>query len=130
MEDSAYIGESIAGVVYLIVGIRLLRLAFRTGKIPERFLSASFLAWGISYVLYNLPVALADELLFRSLYPAGRLATAMGTITYALFTWSVFRRHDAWGLWVVAGTTVCLLAGVVGSVWVGDWEGVFPIRNP
>ena len=130
MEDSAYIGESIAGVVYLIVGVRLLRLALRTGKLPERFLSASFLAWGLSYVLYNLPYALADESLLRSLYPAGRLVTATGAITYALFTWSVFRRHDAGGLWMVAGTAVCLIAGVVGSVWVGDWEGVYPIRNP
>jgi hypothetical protein len=130
MEDSAYIGESIAGLFFLIVGVRLLRLALRTGKIPERLLSASFLAWGLSYALYSLPFALADESLFRPFYSVGRLVAATGTITYALFTWRVFRKHDAWGVWVVAGTTVCLIAGVVGSVWVGDWEGVYPIGNP
>jgi hypothetical protein len=28
------------------------------------------------------------------------------------------------------GVLLCLIAGVVGSVWVGDWEGIYPIRNP
>jgi len=129
MENSAYIGESIAGLLYLLVGVRLLRLALRTGKAPERLLSAGFLAWGSSYLLFNLPYALADESLLTPLYTAGRLVSAVGVITYALFAWRVFRRDDTWGGWAVAGTSVCLIAGVLGSVWVGDWEGVYPISN-
>ena len=130
MEDSAYIGESIAGLFFLVVGIRLLWLSLRTGGIPERLLSAGFLAWGVSYLFYSLPHALADESLFRPLYLAGRLATAGAAIPFALFTWSVFRRHDTWGLWVIAGVVVCVVAGLAGSLWVGDWEGVDPIGNP
>jgi hypothetical protein len=130
MEDSVYIGESVAGLVSLIVGVRLLRLALRTGKTPERLLSAGFLAWGFSYLISSVLDVPADESLFRSFYFAGRLVDAAGTVAYAFFVWHVFRKHDAWGLWMVAGTTVCLTAGVVGSAWVGDWEGVHPIRNP
>ncbi len=130
MQDNAYIGECIAGFVFIIVGVRLLRLGIRTGEIPERLLSASFLAWGLSYLLYSLPYALADASLLRPLFVAGRFLVATGAITFAFFTWSVFRRHDAWGLWVIAGTVVCLVVGVAGSVWVGDWEGTHPIRNP
>jgi hypothetical protein len=129
MEDSAYIGESIAGLLYLLVGVRLLRLALRTGEIPERLLCAGFLAWGFSYLLFNLPYMLADESLLTPLYIAARLVSAAAVITYALFAWRVFRRHDTWGGWAVAGTGVCLIAGVLGSVWVGDWEGVHPISN-
>jgi hypothetical protein len=130
MEGSAYIGEGIAGLLFLIAGVRLLWLALRTGKAPEWLMSAGFLAWGLSYFLCNLPYALADESLLRPFYSVGRFVSAMGAVAFALFTWRVFRQNDIWGLWVVAGTTVCLIAGVVGSVWVGDWEGVYPIRNP
>jgi hypothetical protein len=130
MEDNAYIGGVIAGIGYLLVGFRLLRLTLRTGKIPELFLTVSFLAWGTSYAVYNLPLALADEWLFRFSYPAGRIINAMGGIAYALFAWSVFRRRDAWGLWMIVGVVVCVVAGLAGSLWLGDWEGVHPIRNP
>jgi hypothetical protein len=130
MEESAYVGEGIAGLLYLVVGLRLLQLARRTGRLPERLLTVSFLALGFSYLLYNLPYPLADELLTRLLYSAGRLVAAFGVIAYALFTWCVFRRRDTWGLWAVVGASACLLVGAAGSIWVGDWEGVYPIANP
>ena len=130
MEGSAYIGESLAGLVFLVMGIRLLRLAFRTGESPERFLSASFLVWGLSYLLYGVPHALTDESLVRPLYFAARLTVDAGAITFAFFTWSVFRKHDTWGLWLVAGIVVCQVVGVAGSVWVDDWEGIYPMQNP
>ena len=56
MEGHAYIGELIAGIVYLIAGARLLRLGQRTGELPERLLGATFLAMGVSAVCYVLPV--------------------------------------------------------------------------
>jgi hypothetical protein len=130
MEDSVYIGESVAGLVSLFVGIRLLRLAHRTGKSPERLLGAGFLAWGLAYLISSVPDALGGESWLRPFYFSGRLLDAAGIVAYACFTWCVFRKYDAWGLWMVAGATGCLIAGLVGSVWVGDWEGVYPIRNP
>jgi hypothetical protein len=130
MDDSAYIAEGIAGLFYLFAAIRLLRLALRTRKTPETLLGAGFLAWGSSYILTTLPYAFADESLIRPFYCIARLVTAVGMVTYAVFTWRVFRKHDTWGLWAVAGVSFCLIVGAAGSVWVGDWEGVYPISNP
>jgi len=38
--------------------------------------------------------------------------------------------RERWSTWQVAGIAASLTAGVVGSVWVGDWEGVRPLSNP
>jgi len=46
MEGNAYIGETAAAFFYLVVGARLLRLASRTGEMPERLLGAMFLVTG------------------------------------------------------------------------------------
>ncbi len=54
MDDHAYIGELLAGIVYLIVGVRLLRLAQRTREVPERLLAAMFLLSGASYIVYSM----------------------------------------------------------------------------
>ena len=67
---------------------------------------------------------------FGPFYLAARLLTCMSAIAFALFTWIVFRRRDTWGLWVIGGTLVCMSAGLAGSAWVGDWEGIDPLRNP
>ena len=42
MEDNAYIGELLVVVVYLIAGVRLLRLAQCTGELPERRIDATW----------------------------------------------------------------------------------------
>jgi hypothetical protein len=63
-------------------------------------------------------------------YFAARLALDLGMILFAMFIWKVFRGEDRWGGWLVAGIGACLLTGIMGSVWVGDWEGMLPISNP
>jgi hypothetical protein len=131
MEENAYLGEVIAGLVFFIAGVRLLRLAVQTGRAPERFLSASFLLWGLGYALYDLPYALTDDDAVRMrFFLASRVAIDAGTIAFALFTQRVFRSREHWATWLVAGTAVCLIAGVAGSLWVGDWEGIRPLSNP
>jgi hypothetical protein len=47
-----------------------------------------------------------------------------------MFIWKVFRSQERWGGWLVAGIGALLLAGVGGSVWVGDWKGMLPLSNP
>jgi len=131
LEENAYLGEVIAGLVFFIAGARLLRLAVQSGRAPERLLSASFLLWSLGYALYDLPYALADdEALRMRFFLASRLAIDAGTVAFALFTRCVFRSRERWATWLVAGTALCLIAGVAGSLWVGDWEGVRPISNP
>ena len=131
MDVGAYI-ESVlilAGIAYLVAGVRLYRLGLRKGGAPERLLSVSLAFWGLCLLLYDLPYALLDESMLTPFSFASRLAFHTGTITFMLFTRKVFRSRERWATWLVAGTIACLAAGVGGSVWVGDWEGIYPLSN-
>ena len=133
MEEYAYyIGFSIAGLVNLIVGVRLLALSVRNAQTPECLLSVAFLFWALSYLLYGAPcVFLRDEALIPPLFLFGSLLTLhLGTITIAVFTRAVFRNQERWALWLVAGMVGCLIVGVAGSVWEGDWGGEYPLSHP
>jgi len=123
MEGNAYIGELLAGAVYLITGIRLLRLSQRTGEAPERLLGVCFIATAasaLSYVLPNLP---AFESLWAPLNFAGRIFVIPDVVAFALFTWRVFRPEARWGGWLVWGPAILLVVGIGGSAMAGDWEG-------
>ncbi len=128
MEDHAYIGELLAGIVYLIVGVRLLRLSQRTGEAPERLLGACFLFVSISAALYVLPTFRVFESLWTPLSFAGRVCVIPYSVIFAFFTWRVFRPAERWGGWLVWGTAILLVVGVGGSATGGDWEG-YSIRN-
>ncbi len=128
MEGHAYIGELLAGIVYLSVSVRLLRLAQRTGEAPERLLGATFLFMGVSAAFYVLPVFSAFESLWTPLNFAARVIYLPSAVMIALFTRLVFRPGKRWGAWLVWGTAILLVSGVGGSAWGGDWEG-FSISN-
>jgi hypothetical protein len=130
MGDNAYIGGVIVCLGYLIAGARLYRLSLRTKEKPERLFSAALLLWGLAYVCWQLPLMLSDESLFRPLYIAGRLLTDAGTIVMLFFMRLVFRPGSAIANALVAGITAGLVLGVAGSGWVGDWEAIYPLRNP
>ena len=55
MDDHAYLGELAAAIFYFAAGVRLLRVAFRTGLLEERILGAAFSVFGISYLFYVAP---------------------------------------------------------------------------
>jgi hypothetical protein len=124
MEDHAYIGELLAAVVYLIAGVRLLRLAQRTGEAPERLLGVAFALIGTSYLLYTAPIIYGLESLWTPLTLAGRITFAVGVVPVALFTRTVFRRHESWATWLVCGCGVLLSVGVTFSLLGGDVEGM------
>jgi len=128
MEDHAYVGELLAGIVYLIAGARLLRLGQRTREAPERLLGATFLFMGVSSALYVLPVFSTFESLWTPLNFAGRVTYLPAAVMLALFTRFVFRPDKRWGAWLVWGIAILLVAGVGGSALGGDWEG-FSISN-
>jgi hypothetical protein len=128
MEDQAYIGELIAGITYLIAGVRLFRLGSRSGEVPERLLGAAFLFMGVSAACYVLPVFSAFASRWTPLNLAGRLTFLPATFMLALFTRHVFRPDTRWGGWLVWGIAVLLVTGVGGSVSGGDLEG-FSISN-
>jgi len=129
MPGGAWIGELIAAVVYLIVGLRLGRLASRTGERPERLLSRMFIWTGISYLLYLVPLMVPIEALWTPFNFAGRVVYVPAPIFVALFTREVFRRSGRISAWLVYATCVLLIAGVGASAMTGDLEG-FTLSNP
>jgi hypothetical protein len=131
MEESAYIMEAIAGVIFLIVGVRLFLLSRQTSQAPEYFISLTFLSWGLGYALYDIPYAFieGEESIAPYFSYPSMLLFNLGTISFALFTKVVFRKKQRWASWLVGAIVVCLVLGAVGSAWVGDWEQVDPIAN-
>jgi hypothetical protein len=123
MENNAYIGELIGGVVYLIVGVRLLWLGQRSGETPERLLAASVLSMAVAACFYVLPSFPAFEAHWDALSFAGRVAIIGNSVFFALFTRRVFRPDARWGAWLVWVIAISLVTGVGGSAMVGDWEG-------
>jgi energy-converting hydrogenase Eha subunit G len=120
-----------ACVVYFVLGTRLLQLSRQNGQGPERLLGLTFLLWGFSYVAYYVPfLLLAEGLLQESLFFGAGIVSRAGSVTLALVTQRVFRRHERWARWVVFGIVFCLGAGAVGSAWVGDLERASPLSNP
>ena len=45
MEESGYLGGVIAGIVSFIVGVRLIRLSWRSQKSPELLLGMTLFLW-------------------------------------------------------------------------------------
>jgi len=132
MEESAYIMEAIAGVILLIVGVRLYSLSRRTGHAPEYFLALMFVFWGLGYAAYDIPYAFTegDESIPPFFAYTSLLAISLGNVFLALFTRGVFRKEQRWALWLVVAIAVCLVLGSVGSAWVGDWSQADPLANP
>jgi hypothetical protein len=132
MAESAYIMEAIAGVIVLIVGVRLFLLSRQTGHAPEYFLALMFLIWALGYALYDIPYAFTegDESIAPFFAYSSLLAFNLGNVFLALFTRGVFRQKERWAGWLVIAIAICLVLGSVGTAWVGDWEQADPLSNP
>jgi hypothetical protein len=129
MEDHAYIGELVAAIAYLTVGVRMLRLSLRTGESPERLLGVSYTLVGMSYVFYVIPTIFNVGSLWTPLTLAGRITFDVAIIPFALFTRTVFRRDATWAGWLVCGFTTLIAFGLVFSLLSGDAEGM-TLSNP
>ena len=132
MEETAYIMDAIAGVIFFIVGVRLYWLSRQTGQAPEFFIALTFLLWALGYAFYDVPYAFveADQSISPLFAYSSVLAFNVGSVAFALFTKDVFRKKQHWAGWLVVAIAVCLVLGSAGSAWVGDWEQIDPLANP
>lgn len=130
LELLPYVQESIAGLIYLVAGVRLWRLSGRTGHDPEWLLGTSFILWGACYFLYDIPYLLLDESTAAPFLFAARLSLDLGTLAFVIFIRQVFRNEERWAVWLVAATIACLVAGLAGSMWIEDWGGILAASNP
>jgi len=132
LEFYTLIGEIVAGIVYLLMAAKLYRLSWQSRQLPERLLSLTLFSWGLSYLVFDAFVVFAN----RGAQPPPWISFSsvsvmyLGTIAFAFFTRSVFRSREGWARWLVAAVVIGLLAGLVGSLWLGDWLGGDPISNP
>jgi hypothetical protein len=106
------------------------RTSARSGRGPERFLSAAFLFWALGYVLYDVPYLLfTDPAILAPFFFGWLVSIQAGTFALALFNRAVFRRDAQWATWLVVATGGGMLAGFAGSAWIGDWTGEHPMDS-
>jgi hypothetical protein len=101
----------------LAVGVRLVRLAHRTGGFPERMLGLSCLAGpGFVAPCMVLVHAVAEpEWLVRGAAALGLVAYALFCAVMVLFTWQCFEPDEAWARWLArASIVVVVLAASAG----------------
>jgi len=130
MEDSAFIGGVVAGLIYFAAGVHLIRLSWRTQGSPELMLGIAFTLWALSYACWQIPIATANQPLTQPLFFVGRVFTNAGTIFLAYFVWIGFRNQLRWARYLVYAITFSMFAGMAGSIAGGDWGGIQPSSNP
>jgi hypothetical protein len=132
MEQSAFIMESIAGCMFLILGARLYWLSRRSIQLSESFLGLALLTWALGYALYDVSYVFVEsgEKIPPFFSYTSLLAVNLGNVFLAMFTQEMFRKHDHWAGWFVVAIAVCLFLASAGTVWVGDWEQMDPLENP
>jgi hypothetical protein len=125
--QGGYIAELIAGALYLVIGVPLVRRARRTQGVPERFLGPYCLLLGVSYMLYEIPFAFEMESVAAPLTFVGRLVFDAAVFVIALFNRRFF--HGLGGTALVWATALLILSGLALSALSGDWDGYAPLRN-
>lgn len=119
-------------LVSAVVGLRLLGLARRTGRLPELTMGLSFLLSGcVGYSLMILASLAAEPLgPTRSVVSGtGELFVALGCTCLYVFVWQTFRPDRAWsGALFALGTGAALGAPLIESMVTGmarDLDGTW-----
>lgn len=122
MQEKAYIAQLLAGIFYIGVGARLLRLAYRTREIPERLLGLYFVATGVSYTLYFVPSLIGSPAFAGAWQFASRLAYLFAVVALLTFTCATFRPDDRWAKGLAGLLTLVICGGLMIAAANGAWE--------
>lgn len=110
--------------VSLVVGIRMLRQAARTRRLPELAVGAHILVLVLGYSLEF--AALEDPGVGGGgpawLRGAGNLCYAVAIFAYLMFTWRVFRPNSASAAIVAVASSLALAVGWIGEAWTGSFD--------
>jgi hypothetical protein len=120
MAEGAYAAQLFAAVFFMIAGVRLIRLSFRTGEAPERLLGFYFALTGASYLGWVLPNIVALGPLAETTDYASWIVYCIGVVPYLVFTRILFRPESRWPHWVVAGCVLALALGTTVLTLNGD----------
>ncbi len=119
MENLRWIGFGSFFVVSLVIGVRLLLLARRTGEIPELLIGLAVLGTGpLGYGLSMLALAASGQSTITSatLQGSGFVAIFIGSAAQCLFVWYVFRRQAIWARPLVYTAIVLLAAAYAADI--------------
>jgi len=119
MEQNAYLTAVIAGIVYLIASVRLLRLSLRTRERPELMLSAYFAGAGLWYLIVNSPYYLGFDSLSSQADIAANWIYIIGVFPYLFFIRRVFRPNAASASALVVLCGLCLVVGATDATLKG-----------
>lgn len=134
LAGSFYLVSTVAFCVCcLVIGVRLLRLASRTGGRPERLLGLALgLTGGVGYGLLII-VSLARQAngneyssLLTLLGLVGKASHDIGVLFFLGFVLSVFRPTERWARVLAGAMALVLLAGYVGNAVTGGFSRVDP----
>jgi hypothetical protein len=120
-------------VVGLVVGVRLLLLARRTGGFPELVLglAESLLAGVVPPMFIVTQVVSGPEALVRCSAFLGHLAYTVGCAVMILFTWRVFRPTEGWArAFLYASLGVLGIGGGLQMANAFLAPGIAELRDP
>jgi len=129
MESSSFIIEFLCGAILFAVGVRVLKLALRTGGRHAWLLGTYLALSGISYGFYSIPLIFDLGTLFTPLTFAGRVIYSISVYFMLEFTRLAFRSKQVWATALVYALMLSLTVGVSVSAIRGDWEG-YGVSNP
>jgi len=111
MEQSAYLMESLAGVICLALGVRLYWCSQRSVRFSDRLMAIALLIWGAGYAAYDIPYAFVDgnERISPVFSYGSTLLFNLGNVALAWFVKEVFRRRENWAGWAVVATAIVSL---------------------
>lgn len=118
--------------VGIAVGIRLVRLARRTGGFPERMLGTACLAGpGLLAPCLVVVHAISEpEALVRAAAFLGQIAYALFCSVMVLFTWQCFRPGERWaGALARASIVVVVIAAAAGMARAAGLASVLELRD-
>ena len=115
-------GFAVFAAVSLLVGLRLLALAARTGERPELLIGVAVLGIGpVGFGLQTVAGALEASVLAEALAAAGAVAVAVGVWAKLGFNWLVYRRESAAAL----AATLVLSSVVAAHLVAQPMQGSF-----
>jgi hypothetical protein len=130
MGENVSFGELIAGIVYLVVAVRLYQRGRSDGGAAELLLAGAFFFVGISSVVYSIATMSYFESMAGSLNIIGRFLYLPAPVLMAIFTRRVFRENESWAAWLAWASPIPIAIGVFGSIlFRNDWVG-FSAASP
>lgn len=124
MEGLGLLGFAAFVLTSFVVGYRLLTVGWRSGRVPETTIGASFVLSGGVGGLLGLIASRLELLLGLPVQPVlalANLSVSAGVAFLGLFTWRVFRPRSGWARIAFTAGAAGLGVAFLGHLALGDF---------